>query len=307
MPAESLKEMAEERNMMKRLLVIILGMVFAMPLMAAEVDRTLDAAPDGEVDVSNIAGTITLVGWSRNQVEVTGTLGRNVKELVFERDGDNVTIKVKVPHKSGRGSDADLTIRVPENSSIDVSGVSADISVEGVRGVQRLQTVSGDVETESFDNDVSAESVSGDVDVQGNKSDTETNIGTVSGDVTLAGGAGVVRAGSVSGGVVIDEGAFSRAELGTVNGDVIFRAGLRKGGRFSAETVNGDMDVEFAGDVSARIEVETFNGAIRNCFGPEPQRTSKYTPGLELSFTEGKGDGRVEISTMNGDVSLCKK
>jgi len=293
--------------MMKRLLVIVFGLAFAMPLMATEVDKILDAAPDGEVDVSNIDGAITLVGWSRDQVEVTGTLGRNVKELVFERDGDNVTIQVKVPRKSSRGSDADLTIKVPKDSSIDVTGVSADISVEGVRGVQRLQTVSGDVETESFGNDVSAESVSGDVGVEGNKSDTETNLGTVSGDVTLAGGAGVVRAGSVSGDVVIDEGAFSRAELGTVNGNVIFRAGLRKDGRFSAETVNGDMDVEFAGDVSARIEVETFNGSIRNCLGPEAQRTSKYTPGLELSFTEGSGDGRVEISTMNGDVSLCKK
>ena len=297
----------EERNEMKRLLVIVLGLVFAMPVMAEEVDRTLDAAPDGKIDVSNIAGTITLIGWSRNQVEVTGTLGRNVKELVFERDGDKVTIQVKIPRKGGRGTDAELTIRVPENSSLDVSAVSADISVEGVRGVQRLQTVSGDVETESFDSDVSAESVSGDVDVEANKSDTETNIRTVSGDVTLAGGSGIVRGGSVSGGVVIDEGTFSRAHLGTVNGDVIFRAGLRKDGRFSAETVNGDVDVEFAGDVAARIEVETFNGRIRNCFGPEPKRTSKYTPGLELSFTEGGGDGRVEISTMNGDVNLCKK
>jgi DUF4097 and DUF4098 domain-containing protein YvlB len=287
--------------------VIILGLVLAMPLMAEEVNRTLDAAPDGEVDVANIAGAITIVGWSRDQVEVTGTLGRNVEELVFERDGDNVTIQVKIPRKGRRGSDADLTIRVPRDSSIDVSGVSADISVEGVRGVQRLQTVSGDVETESFGNDVSAESVSGDVDVEGNESDAETNIGTVSGDVTLAGGSGVVRARSVSGEVVINEGTFSRAELGTVNGGIIFRSGLRKDGRFSAETVNGDMDVEFAGNVSARIEIETFNGAIRNCFGPEPQRTSKYTPGLELSFTEGAGNGRVEISTMSGDVRLCKK
>ena len=98
---------------MKRLTVIVLGLVFAMPLMAEEVDRTLDAAPDGEIDVSNIAGTITLVGWSRDQVEVTGTLGRNVEELVFERDGDNVTIQVKIPRKGGRGSDADLNIRVP--------------------------------------------------------------------------------------------------------------------------------------------------------------------------------------------------
>jgi DUF4097 and DUF4098 domain-containing protein YvlB len=292
---------------MKKLTVMMLGLLLAAPAVAEEVDRTLDAAADGDVDISNIAGSIEVTGWSRSAVEVTGTLGRNVKELVFERDGDNVTIQVKVPRKAGRGTDAELSIRVPQNSSIDVSGVSADISVADVRGVQRLQTVSGDVETQSFGNDVSAESVSGDVEVEGDASDTETSISTVSGDVTLERGSGIVRAGSVSGDVIIDEGSFSRAELGTVNGDVIFRSGLRKGGRFAAETVNGDLDVEFSGDVSARIEIETFNGSIRNCFGPEPERTSKYTPGLELSFTEGKGDGRVEMSTMNGDISICKE
>jgi DUF4097 and DUF4098 domain-containing protein YvlB len=287
--------------------LIIAGLFLAAPLLAEEVDQTLEATPDGEVDISNIAGSITVEGWSRNAVEVTGTLGRNVEKLVFERDGDNVLIQVKVPRKGGRGTDADLSIRVPEKSSIDVSGVSSDITVTSVRGVQRLQTVSGDVETESFGNDVSAESVSGDVEVEGDASDNETSISTVSGDVVLERGSGVVRAGSVSGDVTVDQGSFGRAELGTVNGDVIFRSGLRKGGRFSAETVNGDLDVEFSGDVSARVEIETFNGSIRNCFGPEPERTSKYTPGLELSFTEGGGDGRVEMSTMNGDISICKE
>ena len=292
---------------MKKLTVIILGLLLGTPLLAEEVDKTLDAAPDGEVDISNIAGSIAVTGWNRDAVEVTGTLGRNVEKLVFERDGDRVTVQVKVPRKGGRGIDADLSIRVPEKSSIDVSGVSADIVVENVRGVQRLQTVSGDVETESFGNDVSAESVSGDVEVAGNASDTETNISTISGDVALARGSGIVRASSVSGDVIIDEGTFTRAELDTVNGDVVFRSGLRKGGRFSAETVNGELDIEFVGDVSARVDIETFNGSIRNCFGPEPERTSKYTPGLELSFTEGDGDGRVEMATMNGDISLCKK
>lgn len=292
---------------MKKLTVIILGLLLGMPLLAEEVDKTLDAAPDGQVDISNISGSITVTGWNRDAVEVTGTLGRNVEELVFERDGDRVTIQVKVPRKGGRGIDADLDIRVPEKSSIDVSGVSADIKVKNVRGVQRLQTVSGEVETESFGNDVSAESVSGDVEIAGDASDTETNISSVSGDVALARGSGIVRASSVSGDVVIDEGTFTRAELDTVNGDVVFRSGLRKGGRFAAETVNGELDIEFVGDVSAKIDIETFNGSIRNCFGPDPERTSKYTPGLELSFTEGAGDGRVEMSTMNGDISLCKK
>jgi len=293
--------------MMKRLTICLLGLIFVAPTMAEEVDRTLNAASDGQVSISNIAGSVTVNGWSRDEVEVTGTLGRNVKELIFERNKDEITIKVKVPKKGGRGIDSDLRISVPEDSSIDVSAVSADIDVTEVKGVQRLQTVSGDVTTEATVSDVSAQSVSGDVEIDADKGDVETNANTVSGDVTVFRAAGTVRAESVSGDVVVDEGSFSRASLNTVNGEIIFNAELRNGGRFSAETVNGDIDVEFAGDVSARIEIDTFNGSIRNCFGPDAERTSKYTPGWELSFTEGDGDGRIEMSTMNGDLSVCRK
>ncbi len=292
---------------MKKLTVLALAALLAPPVAAEEVDRRLDAAPDGEVDISNIAGSVEVTGWSRSEVEVTGTLGRNVKELVFERDGDTVTIQVKVPRRSGHGIDSDLEIRVPEGSSLDVSTVSADITVADIKGEQRLATVSGDIETESAGSDVSAEAVSGDIEIAGDKSRNETDASTVSGDVTLFRGSGTVRAESVSGDVLVDEGIFGRADLGTVNGEVVFRAALEKGGRFSAETVNGDIDVEFTGDLSARIDIETFNGRIRNCFGPEPERTSKYTPGWELSFTEGDGDGRIDMETMNGSLSICKK
>ena len=61
--------------MMKRLTVISFGLLLAAPLMAEEVDRTLDAAADGEIDVSNIAGSVTMHGWSRKEVEVTGIIG----------------------------------------------------------------------------------------------------------------------------------------------------------------------------------------------------------------------------------------
>ena len=292
---------------MKKLTAIIPCLMMVSAAAAEEVDRTLDAAADGEVNVSNIAGEITMRGWSRNQVEVTGTLGRKVEELIFERDGDTITIKVKVPKNSGRGIDSDLYISVPEKSSIDVGAVSADINVTDVQGEQSLRTVSGDVMTEAFGEDIDAESVSGDVEINGENKGGDTDASTVSGDVTLFRVGGEVDAESVSGDVIIDEGSFSRVDVSTVNGELIFTATLQKNGRLAAETVNGDVDIEFVGDVSAKIDVSTFNGRIRNCFGPEAARSSKYTPGWSLSFTEGDGDARVDISTMNGGVNLCRK
>ncbi|MGI9232931.1 MAG: DUF4097 family beta strand repeat-containing protein [Woeseiaceae bacterium] len=298
--------MTDERKMMKKFITIIASLLLALPVFADDIDKTLDAASDGHVDISNIAGEVTVRGWSRNEVEVTGTLGRNVEELIFERDGDKVTIKVKVPKRAGHGIDSDLHISVPQNSSIDVGAVSADIDVSDVHGEQRLHTVSGDVSTESSGNDVAAESVSGDVEVSGDNKDCETNASTVSGDVTLFRVAGAVNGESVSGDVIIDEGSFNRVDLSTVNGELVFQSELRKDGKLSAETVNGDVDVELAGKVSARIDISTFNGRIRNCFGPEAERTSKYAPGWSLNFTEGDGDGRIDISTMNGGVNLCR-
>jgi len=293
--------------MMKRLSVFILGCLLAVPVAAEEVDKTLDAVSDGHVDISNIAGSVTVNGWSRNEVEVTGTLGRNVEELVFERNKKKIMIKVKVPKRGGRGIESDLHINVPHKRSIDVGAVSADIDVTDVLGEQRLHTVSGDVTCEAVASDILAESVSGDVEIDGENKDGETEASTVSGDVTLFRVSGTVSAESVSGDVIVDEGSFSRADLSSVNGELIFQSELRKDGKLSADTVNGDVDVELVGNVSAKIDISTFNGRIRNCFGPEAERTSKYTPGWSLNFTEGKGEGRVDISTMNGGVSLCNK
>lgn len=292
---------------MKRSIAVTLACLLTATAFAEEVDRTIDASSDGHVDVSNIAGSVTVHGWTRDSVEVTGTLGRNVEELIFERDGDKVVIKVKVPRRGGRGIESDLRISVPQNSSLDVGAVSADIDVTDVTGEQSLHTVSGDVTTEYSGADVSAESVSGDVEVSGNNADGEVEASTVSGDVTLFRVSGEVEAESVSGDVIVDEGSFSSAELGTVNGEIVFQGELQEGGKLSIETVNGSVEIDFIGNVSAKFSVDTFNGGISNCFGPKAERTSKYAPGWELEFTEGRGSGRVDVSTMNGRVSICKK
>jgi len=281
-------------------------LALALPVGASEVDKSIDAAAKGHVDIINISGSVEVYGWSKNSVEVTGDLGEKVEELVLERNGDKVLVKVKVPRNNSSNISSDLTVRVPAGSSIDVSAVSADITSEGVSGEQMLHTVSGDVETEVAGNDVSAESVSGNVDVTGDEKDAEIHATTVSGDVTLIEVAGAVSAEAVSGDITVRDGSFDRATLNSVNGEIIFQAGLRDDGKLTVETVNGDVDVQFNGSVSAKFDVETFNGDIDNCFGPEAKRTSKYTPGLELSFTQGDGDGRVVIGTLNGDIDICE-
>ncbi len=292
---------------MKKLFALILVGLFSAPALAESVDKTIDAAADGHVDVSNIAGSVTVNGWSRDSVRVTGTLGKNVEELIFERDGDKILIKVKVPKRSNHSIRTNLNIDVPRGSSIDVGTVSANIEVSDVHGEQSLHSVSGDVDTSINGADVKAETVSGDVDIEGRNSDGEVSGSSVSGDVTIARASGEVTAEAVSGNVIIDEGSYRRAVLSAVSGNVVFQGELQKGGKLKAETVSGNLDIDFMGEVSAKFDVNTLNGRIKNCFGPKAQRTSKYGPGLELEFIEGDGDGYVGISAINGTVNICKK
>jgi DUF4097 and DUF4098 domain-containing protein YvlB len=273
-----------------------------------DISESLDVASDGRVSISNTSGSIEVEGWSRNEVEITGTMGDEVEELVFERSGDNVRIKVKIPDDKGRNRDvsADLTIRVPEQSSIDVATISADIEVQGVYGEQDLQGISADIRTEAYASDIGVETVSGDIEIQGDGKRARTDAQSVSGDISAERIAGDFDGESVSGDVGIIDSSVEHGDLETVNGSITFRATLEPGGRLDIESVNGSVDVDFVGDVSARFDIETFNGRIRNCFGPKPERTSKYAPGWELTFTEGDGDGRVRIATLNGGLNICK-
>jgi DUF4097 and DUF4098 domain-containing protein YvlB len=295
---------------MKKLILVSAGLLLAASVNAEDINETLDAAADGTVEIYNTSGSVTVEGWSRNAVEVTGTLGEEVDEFIFERKGDTVVVKVKpIQGKSsgGRSTSSYITVLAPQKSSIDVATISAGIDVEGIEGEQELQSVSGGISTTAFGADVEAETVSGSIDIVGSNMDSETELATVSGGISARDMAGTIDLESVNGKLEVGGGSFSDAALETVNGRIEFKSNLRDGGDLDIETVNGKVVVDFIGSLSAEVDVNTFNGRIKNCFGPKPERTSKYAPGWELSFTEGGGDGSVSIATLNGGVTLCKE
>ncbi|HLU05579.1 MAG TPA: DUF4097 family beta strand repeat-containing protein [Woeseiaceae bacterium] len=290
----------------KILLAAGLTVLLAEAAAAELVERRLEAPRDAIISVQNTAGAIDIRGWSRNEVEVRGDLGRDVEELVLERDDREIRIEVRASRRNNRRISSDLDIRVPEGSTVNVSGVSTNIDIADISGDLRISVVSGDVDVSGFGSDIEVGTVSGDIQAGGRGQTGDARFNTVSGDVDVQDVSGNISIESVSGDLLIADGVFERVNLNTTSGDVVFKAGFAGNGRFDLDTINGDSDLTFKGDVSARFNIETFNGEIRNCFGPEPVRTSQYTPGRELKFTEGGGSGRVTISTLNGDLRLCK-
>ena len=298
--------MKKVKHMKQGSLIVLATTLLSAPLFAdEEVNQTMDVSDDVHVEIYNTAGSIDVTGWDRNSIAVTGTLGDSVEELIFEKDGNSVLIRVEVPNRHWGDIDADLNIKMPEGGSLEVTAVSADVDVLDVRGEQSLESVSGDIDTKGGREDIEAASVSGDVDIEADNAAGDFEAATVSGDVYMTGISGAVDVESVSGDIDVIGGNFEDVHLETVNGDQTFNGTLARGGDLSMESVNGTVDIEHKGPVSARIDIETFNGSIRNCFGPKPERTSKYSPGLELSFEHGGGEGNIEVETLNGSVNIC--
>jgi Putative adhesin len=264
------------------------------------------AEPGGTVEIVNVAGSVEISGWDQPLVDVTGTIGSRVERVDVTSSANRTTVRVVLPSGGNAWSndnEARLKIRVPQNSALEVSLVSADLRVTGVSGNHHLQTVSGDI-TGDAGGELQVNTVSGDVMLTARNSHS-AQFKTVSGDLHVSGADGDVLLDTVSGDAILTLGPLTRAHLETVSGDLAAVTGaLAAGAQFDASSVSGDLRVDFAAAPDADIDVQSFSGEITNCFGPKPVE-EQYGPGSRLSFRSGKGGGRVHIDTKSGDVRLC--
>jgi hypothetical protein len=274
------------------------------------INKTVKVAADVTVEVSNVQGTVEVSAWDRNEVELVAELESSKDELEFEATDRNVRIEVDRPEGKYRHSeeaDANLTLRVPRGARVEIDTVSADISVTNVRGEQSLQSVSGEVQTQAFDARVTASSVSGEVIVAGNGGKGAVHTENVSGGTTVTGVRGDYHGEVVSGEIRAVVAAARSLEISSVSGDLDVQADLAPDARVEMGSVSGALRLRLKPPVNAEFDIESFSGDIENCFGQKARDTSKYTPGSELSFTQGNGGARVEIETLSGTITVCDR
>jgi DUF4097 and DUF4098 domain-containing protein YvlB len=285
----------------------LLGSSAAHAADARVFDRQVAAEPRGTVEISNVAGRVEVSGWDRPEISVHGDLEGGVDRVDIASDHGRTTITVRLPSYSFHGGGADLRVKIPRGSELDVSSVSADVTSTDVQGVQRLKTVSGGIKADIAQSDVETKTVSGDVILHGHGQPAELRVTTISGNVHVEHGAGQFEATTVSGSLTVQLDPARSVRVRTTSGDFTFQGKLLKGADFDAQTVSGGIKVHAGTEAGIEYEVLTFSGDARNCFNVEAERTSKYGPGSRLSGTRGAGGARVRLKTMSGDVDLCDR
>jgi DUF4097 and DUF4098 domain-containing protein YvlB len=288
------------------LVSLLLGGVSVAHAADRDFEQRLKADPRGSVRISNVSGKVNVVGWNRAEVEVKARLSGNVERVdVFSENG-RTTIRVILPRSSHRSGEADLDVRIPQQSDLAISAVSADVETTSLLGPQRLTTVSGDIRAE-FAKDFEGKTVSGDLRIKGKSEPGDVRISSVSGDVYLDRAGGDVEVTSVSGDLLLDVASVTTVRTRTTSGDLSLRGALARDGNVEADTISGDVTVRVKPQAGFQYEATSFSGTIGNCFGRHAENTSTHGPGTRLNGTAGDGRGRVRVKSMSGDVAICDR
>ncbi len=297
--------------------------------MAGEkVDKTLPTGDAPFVEIEHINGTAEIIGWDKAEVRVTGELGDQTEEFIFEKNGNAVEVKVETRRRNRDWRDwsshdgDDLTIYVPHGAQVTYETINADVVLKDLTHSVRTDVVNGDISARSLSGRVKLEAVNGDItlrdvagdihvetvngDISGNHSgDSDARFESVNGDIDVTTSSPDVGVETVNGDIELNMQAVSDLRIETVNGRVDASLTLNSNGDVRASSVGGSLNLAFQPGVSARFNIEAHaGGTISNDLTSDKMQKAKYGPSRWLKFASQGGDASVDISTVSGRVKL---
>lgn len=284
-----------------RLLAAIAVVLAPAVATAAEIDRTFPLASGGEVDIEIPEGRLTVRGWDRDEVRLTGRL-EGAPDRV-ELDASESVLRIEI-EPGGRSV---LELTVPRLSSLGIEAIACDVTIEGVRaGNVDIEIVHGDIEVDAEMDSIGVEAVSGEVELRGRIGRVEVD--SAAGRVDVTGVTRVVEIESVSGPLRVEAVTpLQEATLSSASGGIRFTGGIERDGRLRAESLNGNVELELDASTAADFEIETFNGDIEVDW--EGVELRGYRSGVDrhASFTLGGGGAQVDVETFNGRCIIRKR
>lgn len=242
------------------------------------------------------SGTVRLVGWDRNSIEIRGTLPAAAQ---FSLTGtDSGGMKVVVEEQSGRpASSSRLVIYMPRRSQLSLKTVDASVDATDIGGW--FYTVSGTLRIGGSVSTVDAEAMSGDIALAATTPWARAKTGA--GHLLVSGSPEDIDASTIGGALDIATSTILRGRFTSVTGDIRYASSFSPKSLFEFSDHSGTVEFLLPRDVSARFELSSVMGEIDNGF-------MQLRPAAEgvrnLSLRLGAGDANVVVRTFKGTVRL---
>lgn len=246
-------------------------------------ERKFTVSGSASLSLSNIRGSVKVRPGEEGEITVNASKHiktgdpENTRIDLSQTDTGEVKVATRYDNKGFRffrkhhPCKVDYDVRVPEECTLNLRGVSNSTSVEGISGKKNIKSVSGDVNLDLLKGELRLKTVSGDVD--GTKISGAAHLETVSGDIKIM------------------PADFPTLRGKTVSGDLEIESPLGDG-PYTFNSVSGDIKFSVPQLRGATIHSHTLSGNVS---------TSGPVSGLKHS------GGNQEIVILDGDVEISHK
>jgi DUF4097 and DUF4098 domain-containing protein YvlB len=282
--------------------------------------------PNGSLDLKNLSGEIIVTAGtgrevlmeitrrSRGRTEADAKLGLDQVKVEVDHRGDRATVETRYPDQPGQSGrerspysvSVYFNITAPAGTRMNLTSISGDLSVKGMRGDLAIDVVSGDIQISDVTRLTTIKSISGETVLMDIDNAADLNVGTVSGDLTLQRvKARRLTANVVSGDVSATDVTAESVELSSMSGTVEYAGPIAPKGRYQLQAHSGDVRVVVGGNVGFDLRAETYSGRIRSDATIEIKGASTST--RSLRGTVGDGSAVVVATTFSGNVFVSRR
>jgi hypothetical protein len=239
----------------------------------ADFHYSYDLKPGGKVSLENFNGSIDILGWDQNKVEVEGekyaSTEDGLRDVRIDTRDTPELIEIRTLRPSSTGwfphAGARYTVRVPRSARLErVITTNGRIEARGLDAAVRLKTTNGRIRGEAMRGGVDAQTTNGQIDLRG-----------------------------------VEGGAMLR----TTNGSITLEMNRQPADTIRAETHNGSITVRVPDETGARLEASTSNARITSEFDIRGHARMERT---YMSGDIGKGGSLIELRTTNGPIRLLR-
>ena len=268
--------------------------------------------PGGRITLENFNGSVEIMGWEKDSVDIVGTKHASEEALLralkidVASTPDTLAIRTIRPDSQRGGSGARFILRVPHrvvldrikssNGSVRVEGVEGSIRLSSSNGSARAFRIKGPVEIATSNASIEVTDIAG-----------STILRTSNGSVRADGVRGAFEASTSNAGInarLADPEPNSPIRLTTSNGGVELNLDQLRNNSVSVDTSNASITVRLPQNLGAQLRASTSHGNVTTDYDVS-LRAGKISKN-SIEGTIGAGGPNITLDTSNGSIRVLK-
>ena len=271
-----------------------------------------DLKPGGRLTIDNANGSIEILGWEKDSVDVAGTkyaADEQVLEAIqIDVAGSPDSVRIRTVPPSGVRSryGARYVIRVPHRVELDrIDSSNGSVRVEALEGSARLKTSNGALTILRLKGPLEATTSNGSIEVTDQTG--AAVLRTSNGRIRADGIRGALQARTSNGGITArlsDPEPQRPITLESSNGSVDLTVGELRSNDVRITTSNSSIKLRVPSGVNANLRAHTSNSSVQSDFDVDARSGKRSKSHVEGAI--GAGGPVLDLSTSNGSIRIEK-